>query len=263
MLKDATELWQIYNDSVELMASAGTMTYRAQRAQRQGATVYLRLSDPAFRTQPETEAECDVVLHLHRAGARVATPLLSLNGRYVEPLADGWTAVVFREAPGRLVRQGDALWDEPFFRAWGKALADIHRAGVTFQPLGSRQPCTWNEDFWLRQADRFLPRDDVAARREFEVVMTHIAALPQNPALYGLTHGDFAPANFNYAPQIGVTAFDFGNLGYHWFVSDIAISLSIVLWAPDEEREQVKNGLLAGYQEAFPLDLAELRNGDW
>lgn len=51
-------------------------------------------------------------------------------------------------------------------------------------------------------------------------------ALPRRADNYDMTHADFAPQNFNYDPAAGITSFDFGNCGDHWFVSDLLISLS-------------------------------------
>jgi Ser/Thr protein kinase RdoA (MazF antagonist) len=80
---------------------------------------------------------------------------------------------------------------------------------------------------------------------------------------YGMTHADFGPRNFNYHPELGIIAFDFGNCCYHWYISDLAIALSTLRRWPSDERDRYRDWLLAGYQEVFPIDGELLANISW
>jgi Ser/Thr protein kinase RdoA (MazF antagonist) len=55
-----------------------------------------------------------------------------------------------------------------------------------------------------------------------------------------------------------ITAFDFGNCCYHWFISDLAISLSTV--RRKENRDQIKDNILNGYAvvKSVPGNVDEL-----
>lgn len=263
LAQTAAALWSAEVETLALLTSAGTTTYRVQRA---GAAVYLRLTNPTFRTVAQNQAECDFVNHLQREGLQVSVPLKSSNGREVEPfeLADGiWSAQVFTEAPGVIVRPGDALWGEAFVRAWGRALGELHRGATTYGMKEGHGRWAWDEDLWLATAERLLPAADTPSRQEFETVMNWFRDLPKTLQTYGLTHSDYGPQNFHYDPQLGITSFDFGNLSEHWFMWDIAICLSIVLWRPVAERRQVRAWLLESYAEVFPLDEALLADIDW
>jgi Ser/Thr protein kinase RdoA (MazF antagonist) len=88
------------------------------------------------------------------------------------------------------------------------------------------------------------------------------ARLPVISDTYGMTHADFGPRNFNYHPELGVTAFDFGNCCYHWYISDLAIALSTLRRWPCDERCRYRDWLLDGYQEVFPIDEKLLSNLD-
>ncbi|MEZ4613009.1 MAG: phosphotransferase [Caldilineaceae bacterium] len=78
--------------------------------------------------------------------------------------------------------------------------------------------------FRLAQADTLLPPDDDVTRDELAQIAAALRTLPQTDATYGMTHGDFGPQNFRYDPVHGITAFDFGNCGYHWYLWDIAVA---------------------------------------
>jgi Ser/Thr protein kinase RdoA (MazF antagonist) len=60
-----------------------------------------------------------------------------------------------------------------------------------------------------------------------------------------------------------LSSIDFGNSSQHWFMWDIAISLSAVLWLPDVERNQIRHWLLAGYESVLPIALEMLAELDW
>jgi Ser/Thr protein kinase RdoA (MazF antagonist) len=75
----------------------------------------------------------------------------------------------------------------------------------------------------------------------------------------GTIHADFAPQNFRYDPELGITAFDFDNCCRHWLLYDIAVSLSVLRLRP--EREQLVQWIFEGYRDFRPLpgDSASLR----
>jgi Ser/Thr protein kinase RdoA (MazF antagonist) len=74
-----------------------------------------------------------------------------------------------------------------------------------------------------------------------------------------MIHADLGPQNFRYHPEIGITAFDFDNCCRHWFLYDIAVSLSVLRLRP--EREQLVQWIFEGYRDVrpFPGDPGTLR----
>lgn len=221
----------------------------------EGQPYILRLTDPAYRKPSVNQAELDFIDYLHQQGVQVSYPLPSVTGRFIEIVgARGWLASVLSYALGVEVQRHSPYWNEAFFKAWGRTLAQIHQAGVDFQPIGEARRWQWWEEDLIAQAEKYLPKDDVDARREYRELRGWLELLPTDTVVYGLTHADFAPANFRYSPENGLTAFDFGNACYQWFVYDVAISLSTLRSYP--ERNQYRDWIVAGYEMVYPLDRA-------
>ncbi len=263
LAEDAAMRWTIPATALEHVSTGGNIIYRTLL---DNETVYLRLTEPRFRSLRENQAECDFLDHLEREGVPIAAPLPSMRERVVEPLEtdDGiWSASVFTAAPGRWVRRGDDLWTEHFVREWGAALGRVHRAAATFEPVTGWERRRWDEDFWLRHATLYLPPDDTRSRREFDLVMAHFRDLSPAPAQYGMTHGDFAPANFRYEPDEGITAFDFGNCAEHWYMWDVAVALSTVLWETDEEKDAFRVSFFYGYTKEFSQQALMVEQLNW
>jgi amicoumacin kinase len=231
-----------------------------------GEKVILRLTDPADRSKSVNYAELDFLLHLRHCGVSVSTPILSRFNRLIETVSvenSTLLASVFEYAPGVQVTPDSPYWEEKFFRAWGRTLAQIHWAATTFEPAGEHRRWQWMDEVLIADARRLIPADDRLSLRELDTVMQHLSSLPAGQDTYGLIHADFGTRNFHYAPDGTITAFDFGNCCYHWFVSDITIALSTLRHYPRSEREQYRSWMLAGYQEIFPVDPFLLSQSGW
>ncbi len=256
----AARLWELDPHTIEHIGDFGNSVYQAQR---DGERLILRLTEPSFRSLAENRAELDYILHLHSCGVRVSVPLASRAGAWVEQVRVGermLLASVFLFAPGASVDSQSAHWGEPFFRAWGHALGSIHRASRSFEP-GVDRRWHWQDEVLFANARALIPVGDLGSLRELEALMGWAEQLPVDDTNFGMTHADFGPRNFNYHPELGITAFDFGNCCYHWYISDLAIALSTLRRLPHDERERYREWMLAGYREVYPIDpalLAEL-----
>lgn len=257
----AAELWGLDRRAIEHIGDFGNSVYLASRDSQQ---LILRLTEPSFRSLAENQAELDYILHLHSCGVRVSVPLASRAGALVERVSVGermLLASVFTYAPGIYVDSQSAHWGEPFFRAWGHALGSIHRASRSFEP-GAARRWHWKDEVLFANARALIPADDQGSQRELEALMGWAERLPADDATFGMTHADFGPRNFHYHPKLGVTAFDFGNCCYHWYISDLAIALSTLRRLPRNERERYRSWLLAGYAEVEPIEPALLAQLD-
>ena len=251
----------IPNARLTHISSGGNEVYRL--VDNDGRSYYLRLTSPHMRRYEENVAECQFVVYLFEQGVPVARPIKSPNGHFVEPVMQAgqtWSASLFVEAPGVLVKAGGVHWHEPFFRAWGRVLGEMHKAAMGYEGDGRWQ---WYEELWLAQADRLIPLDDTASRRELDVVLNHFDQLAKTGDTYGMNHGDFAPGNFLFDPAQGITIIDFGNCGQHWFMWDITISLSVILWLPDMKRNRIRHWLLRSYEAVLPIAPKMLAELDW
>lgn len=241
--------WDADPGSLTHVATSGNAVYRFTQ---HGTSLILRLTHPDHRSHAHTEAELAFLRHLDRSGVRVNVPVASRAGSDAERI-DAFSACVLTWAPGVVVRNDSPEWNETFFREWGRSLAAIHRAARTYD---GPPRWDWRDEYLIAEARTIIPADDTEVHDELERVLDAVAALPRSRATYGMIHADYAPGNFHYVPGEGIHAFDFGNCCDHWFLSDLAISLSVLRRAPD--RDRLRAWLLAGYRDVLPLDRDQL-----
>lgn len=243
----ALALWPDTRDDLAHLGTSGNAVYRVVAG---GASAVLRLTHDAWRAPAQNEAECAFLAHAARVGARVHAPIASRSGLLVEKVDDA-TASVFTWAHGDLIGPGDPRRTEPFFREWGRALAELHHAAETYD---GPPRFDWRDEGLIADAESILPATDHAVRAELAEARARIEALPATRANYGHTHADFGPQNFRLAPDGRITAIDFGNCCRHWYVMDLAISLSTLRRDPD--RARWKDAIVRGYTGVRPLDPA-------
>ncbi len=250
----ATALWDRSSESVTHIADSGNSVYSIGSGSDR---VILRLTNPAYRTCLECEAELDYLLHLDACGVRCNQPIRSTSTRLVEELAiDGKTilASLFSWAPGERIEPDSPQWNDDYIRAWGGILGRMHRASSTYHPDGNGRRWIWRNEVFLAQAHKLIPENDPTSRGLLDELMAFFEELSQSEETFGMVHGDFAPQNFNYDPTIGITAFDFGNCCYHWYVNDIAVSFTRFSRFTPEIRQRSEDLLLEGYRAEFAID---------
>jgi len=237
--------WEGDPATLEHVATSGNAVYRFRSA---AGPRILRLTDCDYRSPDHNRAEMSFLEHLNACGVQACAPVLSRSGRILEEFGDG-TAVVLTWAPGHPVTPGSPDWNEEFFVAWGETLAAIHRAASTY---AGPPRWDWDEEILIRDAEDLFDADDAAVHEAFREVVSVMRSLPQGDRNFGMTHGDFGPQNFHYDAAHGLTAFDFGNGCRHWYVSDIAISLSTLRREP--RRDDHRRWILRGYRSVLPID---------
>ncbi len=247
----AARLWGGDPASLEHIADSANAVYHLP------GLGYLRLTRPQHRSREACLAELDFLRHLLRSGVPVAAPLPSQQGLELEQLEspDGLLQVtVFEPARGDFVAPDSEHWNESFFRSWGAWLAKLHQAARSFRP-GAARRWHWRDEPLLRAAPALIPHAEMACRRELDLLLAALDAVPETRRGFGMIHADCAPVNFRYLPETGITGFDFGNCCRHFFAMDLAVGLSVLSRRP--ERDAIRTALLAGYQEYGP-DLPEL-----
>lgn len=247
--------------SLEHVGNAGSSVFRF--VNEDGVVQFLRITDATFRTQGEVEAELEFLAHLKKEHVSVAAGVRNRKGKFTTEYAAAngmFVGSVIENAGGVPVRVDSPYWNKNLWRAWGRNLGEIHRAGEHYvPPKGTSKLWQWDEEIIFRYADATMPEDDVVSRKELRELRDALAQMDRSAETYGITHADHSPQNFHYLPERGeIVAFDFGNACYHWFVSDVAIALTTFRKTP--EREEIKRELLAGYREvkALPDKLEEL-----
>lgn len=256
------ERWDADPATIEHIGDFGNSVYAFDMA---GEKVILRLTEPRDRTESDNLAELDFLHHLRQNGAPVSTAIPSRFTQRIETITVDDVllfASVFEYAPGIQVTPDSPYWQEPFFRAWGRTLAQIHRGATSFE-AGEQRRWHWQDEILFADARRLIPASDTDSLRELDTLLEHFSQFPMQREIYGLIHADLGARNFHYAHPGSITAFDFANCCYHWFVSDIAIALSTLRHYPRAEREQYRIWMLAGYEEVFLVDPLLLSQLNW
>lgn len=232
-----------------------------------GETIILRISHSTRRTIDYTLGEVEFVRYLAAAGIPIARPILAESGQFVERIADAdpghyFVATAFERADGIVFDDApplkDSYWKPPLFRDLGRLFARLHDRAQTYKLSNPRlQRQQWYE-YDVVDIDRFAPADESLVRERTHRIIDRLKALPRDPAHYGLIHADLHPHNFCFADG-KITAFDFDNCEYAWFVKDIAVLLFYVARA--EERGQ-REAAVAAFLAPFLDGYRELRRCD-
>ncbi len=240
-----------------------------------GEKCILRISALGDRTEDAYLAETEFVRYLAANGASVADVIPSVNGKLVERLQEnGGTAFVslFAYAPGMLIcdngyryREGAPLSE--YFYNTGKTLGRIHALSKTYQPFHRR--ADYFDKYNMAYIDRLIPDTYEQLKRAISVRLNAFSALPKSADSYGLVHFDFSDGNYHINMETGeITAFDFDNAMYCWYMFDLAnLWTHGVGWCqsepdPDKRRafmSEYFDTVLAGYmtETDLPKELAQ------
>ena len=180
----------------------------------------LRFNHTDERNVDLIQVEVDYVCALADQGVRVARPVLSLSGKYVESVSTElglFHAVAFEALPGEQLEIDDCKPER--FVQWGRALGQLHKATAQITVSGR---ATWQDA--LKMVSETLPASEKAALNMVDVVQEKLSELPQNKDNFGLIHFDFELDNLIWdGDQAGLIDFD-DSIGC-WFVADIAFAL--------------------------------------
>ncbi|KMN52325.1 phosphotransferase enzyme family protein, partial [Bacillus sp. LK7] len=224
----------------------------------------LKITHTIRRTPEYILGEMEWLHHLAKEGLSVAKPIPSLNGKDVEEVPDGkggaFLLRVYEKAPGRKVEESD--WNGTLFYQLGKYTGNMHRLTKSYRlsdPAYKRQE--WDEEEQLKLR-KYVPADQHLVFERADALMEKLRRLPKNPENYGLVHADLHHGNFNW-DNGKITAFDFDDIGYNWFVNDISILLYNMLWYPVIPYEdkaaftgEFMTHFMKGYREENDLDSA-------
>jgi Ser/Thr protein kinase RdoA (MazF antagonist) len=230
-VEEALGRWGARGSSVTPLSVARNRVYKFDR----GETPYvLRLIDGARREADVVEAELDWLRYLHAHGVPVAIPVLSEQGRLVEPVAGPhgrtWNAVVFPFIEGRppeFVASG-AL-EGPRIRSAGEILGRIHRLTASFSPQDGRRRFRWSDVDLPAMAARYVPKSHWPLVERIDETWQWLKTLPETAeAGFGLIHGDYHSMNLLEARN-GIHVIDFDAAQYSWKQVDLAHMMAMTL----------------------------------
>ena len=186
----------------------------------------LRLSRLHDRTEESYLAETEFVHYLAQNGASVADVIPSVNRRLVERINENDFASLFEYAHGMLIsdngyryREGAPL-SEYFFNT-GKALGKIHALSKTYQPKHLRED--YFDKYNMDYIGKLVPDSYKELKAAIAERLDLFGHLPKDREAYGLVHFDFSDGNYHIDMVNGnITAFDFDNSIYCWYMFDLA-----------------------------------------
>ncbi|MHB0878854.1 MAG: phosphotransferase enzyme family protein [Anaerolineae bacterium] len=217
-----------------------------------------------------TEELYAFMAYLVAGGVRLATPLRSLAGNWIEIVAaeDGLNLFMLSEkVHGHHVDCRDASqWHAGFFRRYGRLLGRMHALARRYPrwchlPDGGALPAAERASYgvlhdWRAEHAGFAEvcQDD-EVRQQWLRLGEYLRTLPVERDGFGLIHNDLHQMNLVLDDAGELAVIDWDVAGYHWFMTDIGIAVfHAVSWAGAVDK--------AVSRERFaPLFLADFRAG--
>lgn len=235
----------------------------------------LKITHTIRRTVNNLIGEVEFVNHLALNGVSVSKAVKSINNRFVEEVLStkGFFLVyAFEKAPGSMI--GNNEWDIEKLYKWGQLTATINLHSQSFYPSSE----VFKRNNWLDETqyyfDLFIPKSEKEVRKKTYALLAKIDKLPKNRKNFGLAHNDLHYGNFFY--YYGkLTAFDFDDCTFHYYVNDIAIALYHLIEIKRPELSVTKyidffkEHYIGGYNSILPItdfwlrtipDFLKLRN---
>lgn len=186
----------------------------------------LRFSHSSQRSLAEIEFELKWTELLHSKGMRVSAPIKSNANAYVETIGDCHGGYFFATAhclaPGKNLQQHE--FTQPHFYQWGALVGEMHHHAKAEQAINTNN-CRrhWYDEEQLKIA-KYLPHDQTQLIAKSQAILRSIDELSKNTEDYGLVHGGPHRNNIHF-DNTSLTVFDFDDMHFNWFISDIAAAL--------------------------------------
>jgi Ser/Thr protein kinase RdoA (MazF antagonist) len=246
-------LWDAVSETLESVRESENFVYRFRDPA--GGERYLRITPNERRSVDQLTAEIDFVLYLHEHGVKLAPPVKSLAGNWIETIESPqgtYNLTVWEAIYGETVKWGLDRENRRYLFERGKALGKIHRLAQSFRP-GEAQRHHWWEDELFTDPVQFLPESDVAQRQEYNTLFQWLVKRPRTPQNYGMTHGDFGSGNTRHANG-EVVCFDFDDCSFHWYAYDLAVAIRAGRKLPFKYRKAYLQVLMDGYSQENSLN---------
>ena len=218
----------------------------------------VRLTPATHRAKEEVLAEVSFMDYLAKMEFPLAVPISSKNRNLIESIEYDdklFYATVFRKIEG--VRATDEESLEPdFLFNWGAYLAQLHAHSINYGKTENsehRRPA-WDFDAVKIKATSFAESSFRFPSVRLKECLSWLSRLEKSDDDYGLIHGDLHRGNF-FVVDKRIVSFDYDDSCFHWFLYDLASSLSTVLkLAQDEnERQRIISIFFDGYESIRPI----------
>ena len=194
-----------------------------------GRRHFLRLSPVEEKQRENLIGELEFLQYLQKAGYGAMKPVASKTGEMLLTLDTEWGAyyaAVFEGVAGISVEDTD--YREEIMLAYGKALGQLHKLSLEYQPDIKKWTYTdvleWIKEV-LEENQKQCPEKYSVLEKmlnEAEAVKQELAKLEQSKENFGLVHYDFEPDNVFYNEDDGSCwVIDFEDGMYHFFLVDL------------------------------------------
>ena len=272
----AAAFWNADAGSLEFVSQSANAVYKFSS---DGEVRFLRLVAHELRDHEFLAAGLDFLNHAWLAGAFVCQPLLSSRGCFIEDVLqsdDVFLATVTAGVAGKTLGEvsesnrlknavNDAqkmLLEPNHVQAWGHALATLHAASESYQPVPVRLSSGMVQfpesfsllKFWTN-IKSICSRDPDLQRAHTELG-TWLETLPTSEMI--VTHGDFRSGNAIWDGS-RVTILDFDEPVLAWAEYDVARTLLQDECNPFPNLELHLKNFLEGYEGARALPNVQSR----
>lgn len=227
IMQQAAKLAQVDVGEIKLIRAFENFVYAFPFGNQQRI---LRITHNSHRSLPQVLAELDFIDHLANGGVSIACVLPNVEGKLASVINanDGsqFIVAIFMKANG-VGAEGFDFTPE-VLHSWGRVLGQMHHQTKSYKPDNWVVPrYQWYEDPLVKNG-LTNPQLSEKAKLRLGALIERIKALPITKETFGLIHSDLHQGNFFVHYNL-VTAFDFDDCCYQYFVHDIAIALYYAL----------------------------------
>lgn len=167
--------------------------------------------------------EIEFVDYLDKNNASVSAVIHSNNDKVVEKIiineTDYFSVSVFVKGMGD--RLGKSLENDDFWEYFGEEVAKLHVLTKDYEPVNRR--FDWDQDTLYLKAEEVLGEKYLPVYERLKSIINKIHTYPKHRDNFGLIHTDLHIGNMVISDEGKLTFFDFDDICYKHFMSDIAI----------------------------------------
>lgn len=268
--REAAPVFGLDPIDVSLLSHSENVVFKIDRAD---GPVAMRLHRPGYNTLAQMNSEVTWVAALAEAGIAVPTPLAAPSGEFYVPITCGdeerfvgvvdWVEGKPLGGPLDSGDDGDSSGIVEHYRDIGVLAAQIRAQSVAWDRPPGFVRRAWDAEGFLGDEPAWGRFWDVEALTDEQrsllsetrhALHAELSALPTDATAYGLIHADLHLGNV-MTDGNSLTAIDFDDSGFGWFVYELAVALHPVL---DEDWEQdCRAAIVDGYRQVHPLSEQE------
>jgi Ser/Thr protein kinase RdoA (MazF antagonist) len=233
-----------------------TLLNRSENETWRAGDLILRLHRQGYHTRAEIASELDWLTALHDLpGLRAVRPVAGQEGMVTQ--IDGRFVVGFARIAGQELQPGDDL--SRWFAPLGEITARLHLQSRGWTPPSGFTRKRWDVETILgpqphwgdwRQAPGLDAQGMALLEWATALLAQDLQAYGTGSLVFGLIHADLRLANLMVDDQ-GLTAIDFDDCGFGWWVYDLASALSFI--ETDPRLPELIARWCEGYARVAPL----------